>query len=106
LHPEKTRLIEFGRYVAERRRAQGLGKPETFNYLGLTHICGRNKAGKFLLQRQTMRKRMQLKLSELKSELQRRRHLPIPEQGAWLAGVVRDCREPRSLRIASHDASA
>jgi RNA-directed DNA polymerase len=89
LHPEKTRLIEFGRKAAEGRKARGLGKPETFNYLGLTHICGRSRAGKFLLRRQTMRKRMQAKLSELKGELQRRRHLPIPEQGAWLAGVVR-----------------
>ncbi|MFP2924314.1 group II intron reverse transcriptase/maturase [Pyxidicoccus sp. 3LG] len=89
LHPEKTRLIEFGRMAAERRKARGLGKPETFNYLGLTHLCARTKAGKFLLQRQTMRKRMRAKLSEVKAELQRRRHLPIPEQGAWLAGVVR-----------------
>jgi group II intron reverse transcriptase/maturase len=89
LHPEKTRLIEFGRNAAERRKARGLGKPETFNYLGLTHVCGRTRAGKFLLQRQTMRKRMQSKLSELNGELKRRRHLPIPEQGAWLAGVVR-----------------
>jgi RNA-directed DNA polymerase len=89
LHPEKTRLIEFGRKAADQRKARGLGKPETFNYLGLTHICARSKAGKFLLRRQTMRKRMQAKLREVKAELQRRRHLSIPEQGAWLAGVVR-----------------
>jgi len=89
LHPEKTRLIEFGRKAAERRKARGLRKPETFNYLGLTHICGRNKVGGFLLRRQTMRKRMQAKLCEVKTELKKRRHLPIPEQGRWLASVVR-----------------
>ncbi len=89
LHPEKTRLIEFGRLAAERRRARGLGKPETFNYLGLTHICGRSSKGKFLLHRHTMRTRMQAKLREVKTELQRRRHTSIPEQGAWLGGVVR-----------------
>ncbi|WP_284664120.1 reverse transcriptase domain-containing protein [Myxococcus sp. SDU36] len=87
LHSEKTSLIEFGRMAAERRKARGLEKPETFNYLGLTHLCARTKAGKFLLQRQTMRKRMRAKLSEVKAELQRRRHLPIPAQG-W-RGVVR-----------------
>ncbi|MGQ0641337.1 MAG: group II intron reverse transcriptase/maturase [Gemmatimonadaceae bacterium] len=89
LHPEKTRLIEFGRKAVERRRARGLGKPETFTYLGLTHICGRSSKGKFLLHRHTMRTRMQAKLREVKTELTRRRHDPIPDQGAWLAGVVR-----------------
>ena len=89
LHPEKTRLVEFGRKAIERRRARGLGKPETFTYLGLTHICARSSTGKFLLRRHTMRARMQAKLREVKAEVTRRRHAPIPEQGAWLAGVVR-----------------
>jgi len=89
LHPEKTRLIEFGKYAAEQRKRGGLGKPETFDFLGLTHICGRTRNGKFLLRRQTMRKRMRAKLLEVKNELKRRRHLPISEQGSWLAGILR-----------------
>jgi group II intron reverse transcriptase/maturase len=89
LHPEKTRLIEFGRYAADRRRERGLGKPETFDFLGLTHICARTRAGKFQLRRQTMRKRQRAKLHEVKGELMRRRHLPIPDQGRWLGNVVR-----------------
>lgn len=84
----KTRLVEFGRLAAERRRARGLGKPETFDFLGLTHICGKTRRGKFLLVRHTMRKRMRAKLSEVKTELMRRRHLPVPVQGKWLAAVV------------------
>ena len=79
----------FGRYAAQMRQERGLGKPETFNFLGLTHICARTGRGKFLLKRRTMRKLMQAKLHEVKAELQRRRHLPIPEQGAWLRAVVR-----------------
>ncbi len=89
LHPEKTRLLMFGRYAEKMRTERGLGKPETFSFLGLTHICGRTGRGKFLLIRRTMRKRMQAKLREVKAELQRRRHLSIPEQGAWLRAVVR-----------------
>ncbi|WP_237077285.1 group II intron reverse transcriptase/maturase [Myxococcus xanthus] len=89
LHPEKTRLLMFGRYAEKMRAERGLGKPETFSFLGLTHICGRTGRGKFLLIRRTMRKRMQAKLREVKAELQRRRHLSIPEQGAWLRAVVR-----------------
>jgi RNA-directed DNA polymerase len=89
LHPEKTRLILFGRFASQMRMERGLGKPETFNYLGLTHICGKSKAGQYLLERHTMRKRMNAKLKEIKLELQRRCHLPIPEQGAWLRVVVR-----------------
>ena len=89
LHSEKTRLVEFGRYAAERRREQGLGKPKTFDFLGFTHICGKSQAGSFLLHRTTKRKRMQAKLKEVKAELMRRRHLSIPEQGAWLGSVVR-----------------
>jgi RNA-directed DNA polymerase len=89
LHPEKTRLIEFGRYAARQRQAHGLGKPDTFNFLGFTHICAKTKAGKFLLKRRTMQKRMREKLRAVKTELQRRRHQPIPAQGQWLGSVVR-----------------
>jgi group II intron reverse transcriptase/maturase len=85
----KTRLIEFGRFAAERRRARGLGKPETFEFLGFTHICAVARNGRFKLKRVTSKKRMQAKLREVKSELMHRRHLPIPEQGHWLGSVVR-----------------
>jgi RNA-directed DNA polymerase len=88
LHPEKTRLIEFGRFAAERRQARGLGKPETFGFLGFTHISAKTRSGRFMLKRITDSKRMQAKLNEVKTELMRRRHLPIPEQGQWLASVV------------------
>lgn len=89
LHPEKTRVIEFGRYAAERRARRGLGKPETFNFLGFTHICGRSQRGGFQLQRKTRRDRMRTTLREIKETLLRCRHAPIPEQGQWLGRVVR-----------------
>jgi group II intron reverse transcriptase/maturase len=89
LHPEKTRLIEFGRHAANHRKRAELGAPETFNFLGFTHMCGTTKSGKFQVVRRTMQKRMTAKLHELKSELQQRRHRPIPEQGQWLHSVVR-----------------
>jgi RNA-directed DNA polymerase len=89
LHPDKTRLIEFGRYAAERRARRGLGKPETFNFLGFTHICGRSSRGVFQLKRQTRRDRMRARLRAIKEELQRRMHEPIPLQGKWLRQVVR-----------------
>jgi RNA-directed DNA polymerase len=89
LHPEKTRLIEFGRFAAERRQKHGLGKPETFDFLGFTHICAKTRTGRFTLKRVTIKKRMAAKLSEVKAELMRRRHLPIPDQGRWLASVIR-----------------
>jgi len=89
LHPEKTRLIEFGRQAADRRDQRGLGKPETFNFLGFTHICGRSRHGKFLLKRKSRRDRMRGKLKEIKEEMRQRMHQPIPEQGRWLAQVVR-----------------
>ena len=89
LHPEKTRLIEFGRLAAENRARRGLRKPETFNFLGFTHISGRSRAGYFQLKRKTRRDRMRAKLKALKGELRRRMHEPIPEQGRWLAQVVR-----------------
>ena len=87
--PEKTRLIEFGRYAARNRKARGLGKPETFEFLGFTHICAKTRNGRFMLKRITSSKRMRAKLHEVKTELRRRRHQPIPEQGRWLASVVR-----------------
>jgi len=89
LHPDKTRLIEFGRFAADRRARRGLGKPETFNFLGFTFICERNSAGKFFIKRKTRRDRMRTKLRAVKEELRRRMHQPIPEQGAWLKQVVR-----------------
>ena len=92
LHPEKTRLIEFGRYAAERRRARGLGKPETFDFLGFTHICARMRDGRFWVRRITISKRMRAKLRAVKDQLKRRRYQPIPEQGRWLAAVVRGHR--------------
>ena len=89
LHPDKTRLIEFGRYAGERRAERGLGKPETFNFLGFTHICGRTRAGGFQLKRKTRRDRMRLRLRAVKEGLRRRMHEPVPEQGQWLGRVVR-----------------
>jgi RNA-directed DNA polymerase len=88
LHPEKTRLIEFGRFAAENREKRGLGKPETFRFLGFTFISGKSRKGKFLIHRETRRDRMRAKLKELKEQLQQRRHQSIPEQGKWLRQVV------------------
>src|SRR5450432_2570376 len=84
LNPDKTRLIEFGRFAAERRAQRGLGKPETFDFHGFTFICERNSRGQFLVTRITRRDRMRAKLREIKQELRRRMHQPIPKQGAWL----------------------
>ena len=89
LHPEKTRLIEFGRRAADNRARRGLGKPETFNFLGFTFICGRSRRGRFLLHRKTRRDRMWAKLQEIKDELRERMHWPIPTQGKWLRQVVK-----------------
>ena len=89
LHPEKTRLLEFGPFATENRKKRGEGKPETFNFLGFTHICGKKRGnGRFTVLRQTIRKRLQAKLSEVKAELKRRMHDPIPEVGQWLRSVV------------------
>jgi RNA-directed DNA polymerase len=89
LHPEKTRLLEFGPFAAGNRKKRGEGKPETFNFLGFTHICGSKRSnGRFTVLRQTMRKRLQAKLNEVKTELRRRLHHPIPEVGQWLRSVV------------------
>jgi len=89
LHPEKTRLIEFGRFAAPSRAKKGLGKPETFNFLGFTHICGRSARGRFVLMRKSRRDRMRAKLRAIKDALWRRMHLPIPQLGKWLGQVVR-----------------
>jgi len=88
LHSEKTRLLEFGPFAAEERQRAGKGKPETFDFLGFTHICGKKKSGRFTVVRQTIRTRLQAKLSEVKAELRRRLHDPIPVVGAWLRQVV------------------
>src|SRR5207302_10576921 len=89
LHPEKTRLIEFGRFAAERRKRRGLGRPETFNFLGFTFICGKSRAGKFQIQRKTRADRMRATLGKIKATLRRGMHWPIPAQGKWLGRVVR-----------------
>ena len=90
LHPEKTRLIEFGRYAAERREKRGEGKPETFNFLGFTHICGTNhKTGKFTVHRKTIGKRMAAKLKEIRAKLRQRMHESPKTTGTWLVQVVR-----------------
>jgi group II intron reverse transcriptase/maturase len=89
LHPDKTRLIEFGRFAAANRAARGQGKPETFDFLGFTHICGVTRSGWFQLKRLTIARRMRAKLAEVKDQLKRRMHQSIPEQGRWLASVVR-----------------
>lgn len=88
LHAEKTRLIEFGRYAAERRRRRGQGKPATFDFLGFTHICGRDRRGRFIVLRQTMRKRRAAKLAEIRDQLRRRLHWPVWEVGQWLRSVL------------------
>jgi group II intron reverse transcriptase/maturase len=89
LHPDKTRLIEFGRYAAERRARRGQGKPETFRFLGFVHICAQDRKGWYQVRRKTDPKRMRRKLQEIGKELKRRRHDPVPEQGKWLRSVIR-----------------
>ena len=90
LNAEKTRLIEFGRFAAANRKARGLGKPETFQFLGFTHVCAKTrKSGRFKLKRITDSKRMRAKLRAKRLEIRRRMHQPIPEQGSWLASVLR-----------------
>jgi len=88
LHPEKTRLLEFGRKAAATCKRRGLGKPETFTFLGFIFICGQSRRGAFQLQRKTRRDRMRAKLREIKEQLRERMHEPIPEQGRWLKQVV------------------
>jgi RNA-directed DNA polymerase len=88
LHPEKTRLIEFGRFAAANRRRRGLGKPDSFKFLGFTFICGKSLRGNFLLKRRSRRDRMKAKIKEVAGELRRRMHQSIPEQGTWLKQVI------------------
>jgi RNA-directed DNA polymerase len=89
LHPDKTRLIEFGRHAARRRAQHGLGKPETFNFLGFTFFCGKSRRGKFLIHRKSRPDRMRAKLRRVKDAMWRHMHQPIPVQGKWLGRVVR-----------------
>lgn len=90
VHQDKTRLLEFGRFAQTNRERRGAGRPETFDFLGFTHICARRRSdGGFTVWRRTITKRMRAKLHEIKDELLRRRHEPIPEQGHWLKSVVR-----------------
>ena len=88
LNEDKTRLIEFGRFAAQNRKRQGKGKPESFDFLGFTHICGKTYEGKFMVLRHTITKRMRAKLMELKRELRRRLHWPVPVVGRWLRVVL------------------
>ena len=89
LHEEKTRILEFGRFAAARRRQRGLGKPETLTFLGFTFICGKSRRGAFLLHRKTRGDRMRAKLREIKEELRHRMHTTIPDLGRWLRSVIR-----------------
>jgi group II intron reverse transcriptase/maturase len=89
LHPEKTRRIKFGRYAERDRKGRGGGKPETFDFLGFTHICGKTRKGNFTVRRKTIAKRMRVKLQEIKQRLAERRHDPVPDTGRWLKSVVR-----------------
>ena len=88
LHPDKTRLVEFGRFAAANRNRRGLGKPETFAFLGFTLVCSKSRRGRFLLKRRSRRDRMKAKLKDVSSELRHRMHQSIPEQGNWLKQVV------------------
>lgn len=89
LHQEKTRLIEFGRFAAATRKARGEKKPETFDFLGFTHICDRRrKSGKFIVRRKTIGKRLREKIKDVRTTLKRKRHLPVVAQGRWLRGVI------------------
>jgi len=89
LHPDKTRIIEFGRHAAANRERRGLGKPETFNFLGFTHICAKGGKGGFFVKRKSRRDRMKAKLKEIKDKLRRCTHQPLPVIGRWLGQVVR-----------------
>lgn len=88
LHPEKTRLLEFGPFAQVQRKRRGEGKPESFDFLGFTHSCSRTRDGRFCVRRKTIAKRMRAKLRKLKELLMKRRHEPVPQQGAWLRSVI------------------
>jgi RNA-directed DNA polymerase len=113
LNTDKTRLMEFGRFAALNRKQRGVGKPETFDFLGFTHICGKTrKGGYFSLVRQTMRVRLRARLKVLRMELRRRMHDPVPRTGAWLTRVLRGYYQyhaipgnSRALRAFQHEAA-
>jgi hypothetical protein len=88
LHPDKTRRIEFGRFAEENRRRRGEGKPETFDFLGFTHISGKNRLGRFTVRRKTIRKRMRAKLRDIKQQIRERMHDPVRQTGQWLKSIV------------------
>jgi RNA-directed DNA polymerase len=88
LHPDKTRRIEFGRYAEQRRKHRGEGKPETFDFLGFTHISGKTRKGFFTVKRKTIGKRMRAKLQQIKVQLRSRMHAPVAQTGEWLKSVV------------------
>ena len=88
LHPDKTRRIEFGRFAEHNRERRGEGKPETFDFLGFTHISGKNGLGRFMVRRTTIRKRMRAKLRQVKQKLRKRMHDPVPPTGGWLKSVL------------------
>src|SRR5207245_8323303 len=88
LHPDKTRRIEFGRFAEQNRKRRGEGKPETFDFLGFTHISGKNGLGRFMVRRTTIRKRMRAKLRQVQQQLCERMHDPVPQTGGWLKSVV------------------
>ena len=88
LHPDKTRVIEFGRCARQEREQRGLPKPETFEFLGFVHICGVNRLGKFQLKRRTSRKKRRAKLARLKEEVRRRKHQRVAKQHVWLSQVL------------------
>jgi len=89
LHPDKTRRIEFGRFAEENRERRGEGKPETFDFLGFTHISGKNSLGRFTVRRTTIRQRLRGKLRKIGQQLRERMHDPVPQTGKWLQSVVR-----------------
>ena len=88
LHPDKTRLIEFGRFARKNRQHRGLGKPETFDFLGFTHYCKKDRKGRFQLGRKPVAKRMTRTLKRIKEELRRRMHRSVEETGKWLGQVL------------------
>src|SRR2546427_484427 len=103
LHPEKTRLIEFGRYAANNRKQRGKGKPETFNFLGFTHICGKKRSdGMFTVIRQTISKRKRTKLGEIRKELRRRMHRPVHSSPQFLSDFPKLCSFPLAYRLPDH----
>ena len=102
LHPDKTRLIEFGTLAASNRKRSGRGKPETFDFLGFTHVCGKTRSGRFIVLRLTMRKRLRAKLREIKEGLRHRWHVPVPETGRWLASIIRGHLNYYGVPLNSH----